>query len=200
MGERCFIKAHNEPEPIGGGSKASYAIGMAYEVDCQRIPLLWVALFDEENLKSVIVPEHFLEDDAPKVTIPTLHALKTRTIKTFERRIPVLRKHIDPAIWPFVELFQNAVAECKYSHIELDLHALWWLQGKSADRLKISIVKHLAVFESDASWCALYGDKLIADTSGLYGLPFFDSPFEGEIELPWCHATPDGGVEPSEPR
>ena len=112
MGERCFIRAHNEPEPIGGGSNAKYAIGMAFEVDYQRIPLLWVALFAEENLKTVTVPEHFLEDNAPKVAIPTLHAPKSRTIETFERRIPVLRKHIDPAIWPFVELFQTAVEVC----------------------------------------------------------------------------------------
>ena len=200
MGERCFIRAHNEPEPIGVGSKARYAIGMAFEVDYQRIPLLWVALFAEENLKTVTVPEHFLEDNAPNVTIPTLHASKSRTIETFERRIPVLRKHIDPAIWPFVELFQTAVRECKYSHIEVDLHALWWMQGKSADILNEIILCYMQGFESDDSWCALFGEKRFGDTSALYGLPFFGSPFEGEIKLPWCHATPDGGVEPSEPQ
>ena len=200
MGERCFIRAHNEPEPIGGSSKTHYAVGMAFEVDCQGIPLLWVALFTKDNLKSVTVPENFLDGNAPEVTIPTLHSSKSTAVETFERRIPFLRDHIDPAIWPFVELFQNAVRECKYSHIELDLHALWGIQGESADKLKEIILCHMQAFESAASWCALYGDKLIGDTSELYGLPFFGIPFEGEIELPWCHATTEGGVEPSEPR
>jgi hypothetical protein len=197
MGERCFIKAHNEPEPIGGGSKARYAIGMAFEVDYDRIPLLWIALFDDDNLKIVDVPENYLEENPPKVAIPTLHASKSMAIEAFERRIPVLRNHIEPAIWPFVELFQRAVEECKYSYLELDLHALWWTLGKSAGELKEVIRSRMQAFESDVSWRDLYGDKLIGDTSDLYGLPFFGSPFEGEIELPWCHATPDGGVEPS---
>ena len=96
MGERCFLKAHNEPGPIGEGS--NYTVGMAFEVDDSSMPLLWVALFTNDDLKTAIVLEHFLEDSAPKVTIPALHATKTSALETFDRRLPAIKKHVVPAI------------------------------------------------------------------------------------------------------
>ena len=139
MGERCFIKAHNEPEPIGEGS--NYTVGMGFEVDDSRIPLLWVALFTKDDLKTVIVPEHYLEDSAPKVTIPALHTTKTAALVSFDRRMPAIKKHVVPAIWPYVKRFRDAVSNCECDHVEFDLHALWWLHGKSSDQL-VSAIKN----------------------------------------------------------
>jgi len=200
MGERCFIKVHNQAEPIGGSSNAKYSIGMAFEVDYQGIPLLWVAMFTKDDLKSLTVPEHFLGGDAPMVAGLGLHSSKGKALETYDRRLPTIRNHVNPAIWPYVELFRKAVADCPFGYVELDLHALWWIHGKSVARLREIILNQMQAFELDAAWSSLYGEKSIGDTSDLYGLPFFGSPFDGEIDLPWCHATPEGDVEPSKPR
>ena len=157
MGERCFLKAHNEPGPIGDGS--NYTVGMAFEVDDSSLPLLWGALFTDDDLKTVIVPEHYLEDSAPKVTIPTLHATKKSALETFDRRMPTIKKHVVPAIWPWVKRFRNAVSNCECDHVEVDLHALWWIHGKNSARLVSEIKKRLQGFDSDEGWTAAYGEK-----------------------------------------
>ena len=193
MGERCFIKAHNEPEPIGEGS--NYTVGMGFEVDDSRIPLLWVALFTKDDLKTVIVPEHYLEDSAPKVTIPALHTTKTAALESFDRRIPVIKKHVVPAIWPYVKLFRDALSNCESDHVEIDLHALWWIHDQNADMLVGMIKNMLQGFDSDEGWTVAYGEKSIGDTLGLYGLPFLGMPFGGDIELPWIRAGKNNRAE-----
>ena len=195
MGERCFLKAHNESEPIRAGSKASYSVGMAFEIDDQRIPLLWMALFTENDLKTVTVPAHFLEDTAPKVTIPALHAAKAAALETFDRRLPAIKKHVVPAIWPYVKLFRDALSNCESDHVEIDLHALWWIHGQNADMLAGMIKNMLQGFDLDEGWTAAYGDKSIGDTLGLYGLPFLGMPFGGDIELPWVRAGNNNRAE-----
>ena len=193
MGERCFLKAHNEPGPIGEGS--NYTVGMAFEVDDSNLPLLWGALFTDNDLKTVIVPEHYLEDSAPKVTIPTLHATKKSALETFDRWMPTIKKHVVPAIWPWVKRFRNAVSNCECDHVEVDLHALWWIHGKNSARLVSEIKKRLQGFDSDEGWTAAYGEKSIDDTLGLYGLPFLNMPFGGDIDLPWVRAGKNNRAE-----
>ena len=186
MGERCFLNVHNEHEPIGAGSRVDYAVGMAFEVDFDRIPPLWLALFAESDLKTVIVPEHYLEDFTPKVTIPALHATKTAALELFDRRMPAIQNHVHPAIWLYLELFRDAVAACEYDYIEIELYGLWRQFEKSANNVSDYIHRHLHAFESDESWSIVYGDNTIVDTSELYGLAFDGvSSFETGIDLPW---------------
>lgn len=193
MGERCFLKAHNEPGPIGEGS--NYTVGMAFEVDDSGIPLLWSALFTDDDLKTVIVPEHYLEDSLPKVTIPALHANKTSALETFDRRMPTIKKHVVPAIWPWVKRFRDAFSNCECDHVEVDLHALWWTHGKNSARLVGEIKKRLQGFDSDEGWAAAYREKSIDDTLDLYGLPFLGMPFGGDIDLPWVRAGKNNRAE-----
>lgn len=195
MGERCFLKAHNKPEPIGAGSEVDYVVGMAFEIDDQGIPLLWMALFTENDLKAVTVPEHYLEDSAPMVSIPVLHATKTVALESFDRRMPAIKKHVVPAIWPYVKRFRDALSNCQSDHIEIDLHALWWIHDKKSDQLVRTINNMLQGFDSDEGWTAAYGEKSIGDTLGLYGLPFLNMPFGGDIDLPWVRAGKNNRAE-----
>ncbi|MCF7837113.1 MAG: ankyrin repeat domain-containing protein [Candidatus Marinimicrobia bacterium] len=197
MGDRSFLKAHNEPQPIGWLAEAPYQLGMGFEVDSDPIPILWMALFGKEHIKEVLVPSDSWEEDTPKVPIPAMHTPLEAARQYFQQRLPVIRPHVHPQLWPYVDLFLKAVENCGARFLEIDLYAFWALpREKDSAMLSEGLEKCISAFESAEAWTDFHGDMVIEDTSLLYGLPFLGSPFDGDIELPWTRVSTDGSLTP----
>lgn len=173
------------PVPIGADNiNDLVGRGSDYISGNNNMPLLWMALFTTADLKTVHIPD---ESVSPGTHILALHATKKSALETFDRRIPAIRRHIDPALWFYVLKFRRAVAECEYNYVEIDFHEMWLQGEESADELEAIIYTNLHFLGSEELLVRRCGHALIGNTADLYGVDWAAGdgfPFGTVIDLP----------------
>lgn len=210
MGERCFLRTHNHPKAVPTGSGIDTYAHLAFEPRSDMMPLLWLALFQEDELQTVVTKSHFLEDfpDMPEavvVEVPYLFTTVEAALRNFESRLPLIYQRTNPGLKTYIEDFHLGLSKfsTKFDHrfIQFDTYTIWHERcGGDAQILKALLSRAIRGMDSETSWVNTFGATTVCDTFNLYGLPFFSPPFDGIVDLPWCHVAEDGSIRESEPR
>lgn len=179
MGDCDFLYGMNSAKPQGA-DKHDYGIIMCIETGEQEIvPLLWGALFSSGDVHTVV-----WEDDGEQHPLSVWHTSVAAGLENLQRRKSSILPRVHSSLHPFIDAFEQALAVCKYSHIQLDMSTLGaWLSYDQAATTE-RVMACLNVFDSGDGWAAYYQGPVLTNTYELYGMKFLFSdwsPAAGQV-------------------
>jgi hypothetical protein len=202
MGDRDFLHGLKSDKPEGDRKGDSDVIMCIETDDAERIPLLWGALFQKDDCSMVKrVWEDLFEGqhgEKKEYTLPVWHVSVAKALENFRSRKDWILQHVHPALHPFVDAFEEGIANSRNPYIQLDLDALYFWMDRDSEAVKTRVEICLSAFESDVAWKVYYSQPSVTDTVDLYGMNFlFPNWCKESIALGWYRVGEDNRIQPA---
>ena len=193
MGDCDFFIGLKSVKPQGARKK-DYGVIMCAETDPDMIvPLLWGAVFTDQDRRTMRRSE-----GGRRVELSVWHTSRASGLEKLRQRKPWILRHVHPALHPFVDSYEQALATCKYPYLQLDMDTLAAWLDYDATAVANRIQACLDAFDSEEGWQAYFNQPLVTNTYDLYGMLFMFSDFSSEAGAPgWYQVGPDGRIVPA---
>lgn len=179
MANRVFFMNHNQAEAaIGAELQEACLLAASYQ-----LPILWLALFDADDLVNVAVPCENEEGEAISEQVLTCFASLEKARATYGARRERLQKALGSDHAPAAAEWDEFVARLSGSAVQIDLIELWMLYGDNA-ALDEQIREWLAGLDDTAStqWASFCDQANLDDVdvrrNGVRGYPW-------NVEIAW---------------
>lgn len=179
MANRVFFMNHNQAGPvIGAELQEACLLAASYQ-----LPILWLGLFDADDLVNVAVPCENEEGEAISEQVLTCFAPLEKARATYASRRERLHEALGPEHAPAVAEWDEFVASLSGSAVQIDLVELWMLYGDTA-ALDEQIREWLAGLDDTASaqWASICDQANLDDADvrryGVRGYPW-------NVEIAW---------------
>jgi hypothetical protein len=188
MANRPFLMAHDSADPANGVSGTAKILAAAN----YQIPLLWLSLFDSEDVKAVEMPIEKADGSESTAPVPTLHAPIESARARYESRRALLLARLPVGLHTHVDEWERLLATVKHAFVQIDVAEIWMMFDPP--EFDDAIRRHLPAFElGGAPWrevCAQAGLERYADSDDLTFDPavvrFGLRGFQWEEPVPWA--------------
>jgi hypothetical protein len=199
MGDQDFLYALNSGTPVGD-DRGEYRVVMAVETDVpMEVPLLWAALFKDSDEVTVMrrrILDEGTENEAVKYPMPAWHTSIEAGLANLAARRAWILDHVHPSLHPFIDVFEEKMRRCGYSHVQMDFYAFYfWVHG-DVDHVRNMVRSALLALESSDGWANWCDYPHLLSTYHLYGMNFMFCESLGGVKLGWFRVGPDNRIVP----
>ena len=156
MANRPFLMAHGSPVPLTAAEHEEAILAAA----SNQIPLLWLSLFSEADLKMVDMALEDAEGNESRGPVPTLHAATPDAVVRYQGRSARLQAALPAALLIHMKEWELLLSSVTTSFVQIDLAEIWMMD--TPEESERAFRSHVRAFEEGGeAWAEACGQACL---------------------------------------